>query len=132
MELEIIKDTKKAVKKQDKLFYEGDVVKFKAYASDYIKGRIAYIDYANKIIRFDISKDFKSCLLKVDLEYLIDIKKICSQNKEVIKLNEAIEHLEELIKTNNWICEECKKEHIQLKLWLEELRECRKSMSRGI
>ena len=39
-------------------------------------------------------------------------------------LDEAIEHLEEsLADKNKWIdCDECKKEHIQLRDWLNELK----------
>lgn len=37
-------------------------------------------------------------------------------------LDEAIEHLICLIKKNEFNCEECKQEHIQLLNWLRELR----------
>lgn len=42
-------------------------------------------------------------------------------------LEEAIEHLNELINNNNFNCEECKQEHIQLLKWLKELQELRKN-----
>ena len=38
-------------------------------------------------------------------------------------LQEAINHIDEVIKDTE--CEECKKEHIQLKQWLIELQEFR-------
>ncbi|EJU22503.1 hypothetical protein HMPREF1143_1770 [Peptoanaerobacter stomatis] len=38
-------------------------------------------------------------------------------------LKEAINHIDEVIKDTE--CEECKKEHIQLKTWLIELQEFR-------
>lgn len=41
-------------------------------------------------------------------------------------LNEAIEHLEEKLQEDNFSCEECRKEHLELQEWLEELRESRK------
>lgn len=41
-------------------------------------------------------------------------------------LNEAIEHLEEKLQEDNFPCEECRKEHLELQEWLEELREARK------
>lgn len=40
-------------------------------------------------------------------------------------LDEAIEHLQDKLNENNWSCEECRKEHLQLCLWLIELRERR-------
>lgn len=41
-------------------------------------------------------------------------------------LDEAIEHLEEKLQNENFPCEECRKEHLELQEWLEELRESRK------
>ncbi|NFO56357.1 hypothetical protein FDB39_05585 [Clostridium botulinum] len=41
-------------------------------------------------------------------------------------LDEAIEHLEEKLQEENFPCEECRKEHLELQEWLEELRESRK------
>mgnify|MGYP001075500151 CR=1 FL=1 len=41
-------------------------------------------------------------------------------------LEEAIEHLEEKLQNENFPCEECRKEYLELKEWLEELRESRK------
>lgn len=40
----------------------------------------------------------------------------------MMKLKEAIQHLQETIAdpTHKWGCEECKAEHVQLLLWLEE------------
>ena len=40
-------------------------------------------------------------------------------------LKEAINHIDEVIETVE--CEECKKEHIQLKQWLIELQERREN-----
>lgn len=37
-------------------------------------------------------------------------------------LNEAIEHLEDLLKNKEFSCESCKEEHEQLLIWLKELR----------
>lgn len=44
-------------------------------------------------------------------------------------LNDAIQHLEENIKTKTDWCDDCKQEHIQLLDWLIELREQRKSQT---
>lgn len=43
-----------------------------------------------------------------------------------MKLSEAIEHLEEKLQQDDFPCEECRKEHLDLLEWLEELRESRK------
>ena len=42
-------------------------------------------------------------------------------------LDEAIQHLTETLEDKNheWACEECKKEHQQLKEWLKELKDRR-------
>ena len=40
-------------------------------------------------------------------------------------LDEAIEHLQDKLNEYNWSCEECRQEHLQLYLWLIELRERR-------
>ena len=45
-------------------------------------------------------------------------------------LEEAIEQLDELISNDEFSCEECKQEHIQLRLWLEELKEYRAKVSK--
>lgn len=37
-----------------------------------------------------------------------------------MELNEAIEHCQEIINSSE--CDECKKQHMQLKTWLEELK----------
>ena len=37
-------------------------------------------------------------------------------------LDEAIEHLEDLIKNKEFLCESCKEEHKQLLIWLKELK----------
>ena len=46
-----------------------------------------------------------------------------------MKLKEAINHLEETIKTME--CSECKNEHIQLKNWLCELEKRRNNDKEG-
>ena len=43
-----------------------------------------------------------------------------------MKLDEAINHLEEVIEKDKFGCKECKEEHIELHDWLLELRELRK------
>lgn len=40
-------------------------------------------------------------------------------------LDEAIEHLQDKLNEDSWSCEECHQEHLQLWLWLIELRERR-------
>ena len=37
-------------------------------------------------------------------------------------LDEAIEHLEDLLKNKEFSCESCKEEHEQLLIWLKELK----------
>ncbi|EJU22945.1 hypothetical protein HMPREF1143_0476 [Peptoanaerobacter stomatis] len=44
-------------------------------------------------------------------------------------LQEAINHIDEVI--NDTKCEECKKEHIQLKQWLIELQERRENENKS-
>lgn len=40
-----------------------------------------------------------------------------------MELNEAIEHLDDILQPDKqWECEECKSEHIQLRDWLNELK----------
>lgn len=46
-------------------------------------------------------------------------------------LDEAIEHLKYAIKNNNFGCEECKQEHIQLLNWLIELKELKERENNG-
>ena len=46
-------------------------------------------------------------------------------------LDEAIEHLKYSIKNNNFGCEECKQEHIQLLNWLIELKEFKERENNG-
>jgi hypothetical protein len=41
-----------------------------------------------------------------------------------MKIDEALQHIDDILNEPN-ICEQCKKEHEQLKLWLEELIERR-------
>lgn len=41
----------------------------------------------------------------------------------MLKLNEAIEHLNDILQSDKkWDCEECRNEHIQLRNWLNELK----------
>ena len=40
-------------------------------------------------------------------------------------LDEAIEHLQDKFEEDNWSCEECRQEHLQLLQWLMELKERR-------
>lgn len=43
-----------------------------------------------------------------------------------MKLSEEIDHLEGKLQQDEFPCEECRKEHLELLEWLEELRESRK------
>lgn len=50
-----------------------------------------------------------------------------------MKLKEAVQHLDEILSEDKWSdCDECKKEHIQLRKWLVELQERRKKGMRKI
>lgn len=45
-----------------------------------------------------------------------------------MSLDEAIQHLNEVLSSDKvWSCEEYKRDHIQLREWLKELREYRRT-----
>lgn len=44
------------------------------------------------------------------------------QMEITMTLDEAIEHLEDLLKNKEFSCESCKEEHKQLLIWLKELK----------
>ena len=56
------------------------------------------------------------------LQELPIVEKALVCNMEKMTLDEAIEHLDDILQNKEWECEECKNEHIQLKDWLDELK----------